>query len=718
MSTKNLAVMVGFFPFHVGLDYNRSIVYIVLFLMSEKSLERFQKKVENIKLELDEIKKSTEASDIEKKKQDIDKKIYAATEAIDDELSELKKNSDTNKEAITKLEELKKTLDSFAPELSTLKKEVLDTNTKDTKEATKEEDKPSLFAKILYGGIIGKIAGNIPVIWDSIKERADEKLKASTEQEKKDKEDKKDDNPWFWSNAWKWIGGAALVWWAIAVWSKASSSEGGFWNTIKGRFSSDAKEEWAITSPTPIEQTPEESAPDPVVSPEAITPTPEESTPEQSENVDEKVEKEIQTMRSQWMSELYILMRMFELGYMPKVPYPKHGNTLTKWLWLVDGGPLQKLWNMKSWLMASLKYSKDSIIKQKLTVLTKNPSLASALDKQFAELVEMEKFLNTNNPDAKAFKKRFMGPDAKIKFEHIGKDPATIKNALETKANHLTNIEKNIKDLDKQITDIQKNAQAKLTEYDNLAKQHINDPQKLAEIRKQSQQYIKEYNAKVSAAQTLLLEDIAKVPSKADLARLSVDAPSLSGLLKTNGGVDAFFTKITSSKISKTAGKVWLAIIVSKIVVWGVGDISKQWFLTKETGLDVVDLGAGLVPVAGWIYDVTMAIRGKDLNGRDMRWWERWVRWWVGAASTVVDLFTFGAGGTAMRAASKIWLKTAVKATEKAAIKTTVKWLQVGMHAVSFGFLGYAISQEIVPVVIDVAKTADHKTESDIQLSI
>gem|GEM_PF-4229630 len=142
--------MVGFFPFHVGLDYNRSIVYIVLFLMSEKSVERFQKKVETIKSELDEIKKSTEASDIEKKKQDIDKKIYAATEAIDDELSELKKDSDTNKEAITKLEELKKTLDSFAPELSNLKKEVLDTNTKDTKEVTKEEGKPSLFAKIFY----------------------------------------------------------------------------------------------------------------------------------------------------------------------------------------------------------------------------------------------------------------------------------------------------------------------------------------------------------------------------------------------------------------------------------------------------------------------------------------------------------------------------------------------------------------------------------------
>lgn len=708
--------MVGFFAFHVGLDYNRSIVYIVLFVMSEKSVERFQKKVETIKSELDEIKKSTEASDIEKKKQDIDKKIYAATEAIDDELSELKKDSDTNKEAITKLEELKKTLGTFTPELADLKKEVLDTKQKEPK----EEGNPSLFAKIFYGGILWKLASKIPLIGDSIKDWADGKLKESAEENHKEQSDPSKEKSGFWSNAWKWIWGAALVGGAVAIWSKVSSSEGGFWNTIKGRFSSDKKNETQEdTQSTTPEELPVSSSDQPSqeqTSPSVDVPVVDQEQAAQSP--EEKADQEVQTMRSQWMSELYILMRMFELGYVPKVPYPKHGNKLTKWLWVVDGGPLQKLWTMKSWLMASLKYSKDSIIKQKLTVLTKNPSLASVLDKQFAELVEMEKFLNTNNPDAKAFKKRFMGPDAKIKFEHIGKDPATIKNALETKANHLTNIEKNIKDLDKQITDIQKNAQAKLTEYDNLAKQHINDPKKLAEIRKQSQQYIKEYNAKVSAAQRLLLEDISKVPSKADLARLSVDAPSLSGLLKTNGGVDAFFTKITSSKISKTAGKVWLAIIVSKIVVWGVGDISKQWFLTKETGLDVVDLWAGLVPVAGWIYDVTMAIRGKDLNGRDMRWWERWVRWWVGAASTVVDLFTFGAGGTAMRAASKIWLKTVVKATEKAAIKTTVKWLQVGMHAVSFGFLGYAISQEIIPVVIDVAKTADHKTESDIQLSI
>gem|GEM_PF-5719846 len=115
----------------------------------------------------------------------------------------------------------------------------------------------------------------------------------------------------------------------------------------------------------------------------------------------------------------------------------------------------------------------------------------------------------------------------------------------------MTEIDKHVKDLDKQILDIQKNAQNKLVEYDKLAKANINDPKKLAEIRKQSQAYIKDYNSKVTQAQTLLLEDVTKVPNKADLLRMSTDNISLSTLLKTNGGLDSFFTKVSSSKIIK-----------------------------------------------------------------------------------------------------------------------------------------------------------------------
>jgi len=33
-----------------------------------------------------------------------------------------------------------------------------------------------------------------------------------------------------------------------------------------------------------------------------------------------------------------------------------------------------------------------------------------------------------------------------------------------------------------------------------------------------------------------------------------------------------------------------------------------------------------MVPVAGDLYDIGMAIRGKDLNGNDMSTSERWVR--------------------------------------------------------------------------------------------
>ena len=35
-------------------------------------------------------------------------------------------------------------------------------------------------------------------------------------------------------------------------------------------------------------------------------------------------------------------------------------------------------------------------------------------------------------------------------------------------------------------------------------------------------------------------------------------------------------------------------------------------------GGEAADFGLGMIPVAGGIYDIGMAFRGKDLNGREM----------------------------------------------------------------------------------------------------
>gem|GEM_PF-4781850 len=58
-------------------------------------------------------------------------------------------------------------------------------------------------------------------------------------------------------------------------------------------------------------------------------------------------------------------------------------------------------------MTATIKYSKDEITQQKLLATTKNPSFAKILDKQLAEISEMEKFMNSPNPDIKEFNKRF-----------------------------------------------------------------------------------------------------------------------------------------------------------------------------------------------------------------------------------------------------------------------------------------------------------------------
>lgn len=96
-------------------------------------------------------------------------------------------------------------------------------------------------------------------------------------------------------------------------------------------------------------------------------------------------------------------------------------------------------------------------------------------------------------------------------------------------------------------------------------------------------------------------------------------------------------------------------------------------------GWEAADFGLGMIPVAGGIYDIGMAFRGKDLNGREMWTAERWIRWWVGLWTWALDVFTFWLWWTAIRGVLKWGTKLAVSAWTKTVVKEAVgvasKWI-------------------------------------------
>lgn len=102
----------------------------------------------------------------------------------------------------------------------------------------------------------------------------------------------------------------------------------------------------------------------------------------------------------------------------------------------------------------------------------------------------------------------------------------------------------------------------------------------------------------------------------------------------------------------------------------------------SDTALEVADFAISLVPFAGGAYDMGMAIYGKTLSGRQMGTGERVVRGVIGLGSIVLDVFTFGLGGSLLKAGGKTAVKAGVEITAHAAAKAALEGAgKVGVKA-------------------------------------
>lgn len=187
---------------------------------------------------------------------------------------------------------------------------------------------------------------------------------------------------------------------------------------------------------------------------------------------------------------------------------------------------------------------------------------------------------------------------------------------------------------------------------------------KLAEYKTKLDKIITSHNSTIYKQEKNILKQLKKL-TIAERKALYESDKVIKNVVDANGGMKLL-----------TATKRWRMMRIGLYAVmwtwqwWSALADWKGWrYATKE----VADFWFGMVPVAGDLYDITMAIRWKDLNGNDMSTSERWVRWWLWLVCGVVNVFSFGLWGTAIKATVKWWTKLVAKAAAKEATEVAVK---------------------------------------------
>lgn len=125
--------------------------------------------------------------------------------------------------------------------------------------------------------------------------------------------------------------------------------------------------------------------------------------------------------------------------------------------------------------------------------------------------------------------------------------------------------------------------------------------------------------------------------------------------------------------LKKIASTVPIFIMPQFAVGLGYYEAAHKGSSGTDTALEVADFGISLIPFAGGAYDIFASIRGKTLSGREMGTAERVVRGVIGLGSIVLDIFTFGVGGSLLKAGGKAAIQAGAKITAKATAKAALE---------------------------------------------
>lgn len=185
--------------------------------------------------------------------------------------------------------------------------------------------------------------------------------------------------------------------------------------------------------------------------------------------------------------------------------------------------------------------------------------------------------------------------------------------------------------------------------------------QVMGEYKKNVANLIKNHNANIYKQEKNILKQLKNLTVVERKAVYESNA-IIRNIVDANGGMKL----LTATKRWRIV-KIWLYAVMWTWQWWSALAHGKSW---RETTKEVADFWFGMIPVAWDLYDIGMAVRGKDLNGNDMTAGERWVRWWLWLACGVVNVFSFWLWWTAIKGVVKGWIKATTKVVAKNTAKT------------------------------------------------
>lgn len=716
-----------------------------------KKIERFEKRVKTIEEHLAEIKKQVDTDKLKKEKDKLSEDISLVKEEITEHLDELKKNVEENTDDIKKLEDLSKKVDSFSPELDSLKAEVLKKDEKGKNDENKEDEKdenewePSFFANMFYGWLIANTLGNIPLIGKSIKSWTDKKLKESA-QDKKDEDAGKKEKPGFFKRIFKtvlWSGIATgALWLGKKIipdnWSKEVRSWLPWTDEAKAKKQEEEKNNEKDQTETKEnrgtdewENKEKDKEEYEQILPVVLDENNEENSNIENQNLDENVElsdeekkinEEVKKMYSEWYSELYILMKMYGMWFVPRLS-SSSSKIHMRFFKVLQWRPLEKMWeirsDLKNRIIQSIWINRDIATQLKIESLAKNmPDLATDFDNKSNKLIgvldDFEKGkiktlddLYKSHPEiVKDFwDKKFL----QRQNEYL----ESIKVKSQNEFDRMTIVESDLKVTDQELKKIKIEAENKLKELDANAK--TADAKTKKKLQLEANKIVDDYNKRATYLEKKTGLHLSHM-NAVEVQRLS-KIGVVDNVLKFNWKVDTFMNR----KVSKFM--IWFSLFSL------ASDYSKGVKNWKQVALEVGDAWIGMVPFAGWAYDVWTSITWKGIAGQLSTWDRRlrWVVWWASLVLDVAWLFTFGAwnaASAALKASMKGWTaiaKTAktIKTVDKAADigKAVVKWAEVVMtwsKVLWLGFLWYNLVAWAAPIVYE---RADKKLTPDIEVT-
>lgn len=716
-----------------------------------KKIERFEKRVKTIEEHLAEIKKQVDTDKLKKEKDKLSEDISLVKEEITEHLDELKKNVEENTDDIKKLEDLSKKVDSFSPELDSLKAEVLKKDEKGKNDENKEDEKdenewePSFFANMFYGWLIANTLGNIPLIGKSIKSWTDKKLKESA-QDKKDEDAGKKEKPGFFKRIFKtvlWSGIATgALWLGKKIipdnWSKEVRSWLPWTDEAKAKKQEEEKNNEKDQTETKEnrgtdewENKEKDKEEYEQILPVVLDENNEENSNIENQNLDENVElsdeekkinEEVKKMYSEWYSELYILMKMYGMWFVPRLS-SSSSKIHMRFFKVLQWRPLEKMWeirsDLKNRIIQSIWINRDIATQLKIESLAKNmPDLATDFDNKSNKLIDvLDDFekgkiktlddLYKSHPEiVKDFwDKKFL----QRQNEYL----ESIKVKSQNEFDRMTIVESDLKVTDQELKKIKIEAENKLKELDANAK--TADAKTKKKLQLEANKIVDDYNKRATYLEKKTGLHLSHM-NAVEVQRLS-KIGVVDNVLKFNWKVDTFMNR----KVSKFM--IWFSLFSL------ASDYSKGVKNWKQVALEVGDAWIGMVPFAGWAYDVWTSITWKGIAGQLSTWDRRlrWVVWWASLVLDVAWLFTFGAwnaASAALKASMKGWTaiaKTAktIKTVDKAADigKAVVKWAEVVMtwsKVLWLGFLWYNLVAWAAPIVYE---RADKKLTPDIEVT-